>query len=62
MTEYAMYKGDKFIDLGTIDCLAKKYHKKKESLRFLATPCAHKRSVKNRLLLYRIKEDESHDL
>ena len=26
--EYALYKGDKFIDLGTIDYLAKKYHKK----------------------------------
>lgn len=24
-TEYAMYKGDKFIDLGTIDYLAKRY-------------------------------------
>uniref|UniRef100_UPI003F555B87 integrase n=1 Tax=Lactobacillus acidophilus TaxID=1579 RepID=UPI003F555B87 len=57
MTDYAMYKGDKFIDLGTIDYLTKKYHKKKKSLKFLATPSAHKRSAKNRLLLYRIKED-----
>lgn len=57
MTEYAMYKGDKFIDLGTLTYLAEKYHKKKKSLKFLATPSAHKRSAKNRLLLYRIKED-----
>lgn len=31
-TEYALYKGDKFIDLGTITYLANKYHKKKETL------------------------------
>lgn len=53
--EYAMYKGDKFIDLGTISYLAKKYHKKKKNLRFLAKPCVHKRSTKNMLLLYRIE-------
>lgn len=28
MTEYAMYKGDYFIDLGTLDYLAEKYHKR----------------------------------
>ena len=33
--EYAMYKGDKFIDLGTIDYLAKKYHKKKRNFEVL---------------------------
>lgn len=56
--EYAMYKGDKFIDLGTLTYLAEKYHKKKKSLKFLATPSAHKRSAKNRLLLYRIENEE----
>ncbi len=25
---YAMYRGDTFVDLGTADYLAKKYHKK----------------------------------
>ena len=54
-TEYALYKGDKFIDLGTIDYLAKKYHKKKETLKYLSYPSAHKRGRKT--LLYKIKGD-----
>lgn len=28
MDEYAMYKGDHFIDLGTLSYLAHKYHKR----------------------------------
>ena len=62
MTDYAMYKGDRFIDLGTLTYLAEKYHKKQKTLKFLATPSAHKRSCQKSLLLYRINEDESHDL
>ena len=46
-TEYALYKGDKFIDLGTIDYLAKKYNKKKETLKYLSYPSAHDSSQKN---------------
>lgn len=30
MTDYAMYKGDCFIDLGTLTYLAEKYHKSKK--------------------------------
>lgn len=30
--EYAMYKGDKFIDLGTLTYLAEKYHKRQKTL------------------------------
>ena len=52
--EYAMYKADKFIDLGTIDYLAKKYHKKK-TLKYLTYPSTHKRGRKT--LLYKIKGD-----
>ena len=58
MTEYAMYRGYQFIDLGTVAYLAEKYHKKKKSLKILATPSAHKRSAKNSLLLYRIENEE----
>ena len=57
MTDYAMYKGDHFIDLGTLTYLADNYHKRKKTLKFLATPSAHKRSSQKSLLLYRIKED-----
>ena len=56
MTEYAMYKGDRFIDLGTLTYLAEKYHKKQKTLKFLATPSAHKRSTNKSLLLYRIND------
>lgn len=56
MTEYAMYKGDSFVDLGTLTYLAEKYHKKQKTLKFLATPSAHKRSTNKSLLLYRIKD------
>ena len=60
--EYALYKGDKFIDLGTIDYLTKKYHKKKETLKYLTYPSAHKKSHGNSLLLYEIKDDEQNDI
>ena len=56
MTEYAMYKGDRFIDLGTLTYLAEKYHKRQKTLKFLATPSAHKRGGQKSLLLYRIND------
>jgi len=56
--EYAMYKGDKFIDLGTVEYLAKKYHKTKSALLFLSYPVRHKRSKGNDLLLYKIEDDD----
>lgn len=30
--EYAMYRGDEFIDLSTLDYLAQKYHKNEAAL------------------------------
>lgn len=56
--EYAMYKGDTFVDLGTADYLAEKYHKKKESLLYLARPVAHRKAKPGgtRVLLYRIED------
>lgn len=55
MTEYAMYKGDRFIDLGTIAYLANKYHKTKKLIKYLALPSVHKKSHGNMLLVYKIK-------
>lgn len=54
-----MYRGDTFVDLGTADYLAEKYHKRKESLVYLSRPTVHRRAKKGgkRLLLYRIEED-----
>lgn len=55
MTEYAMYKGDHFVDLGTIPYLANKYNKTEDYLKF---PSAHKRRQGNNLLLYKIDDKE----
>lgn len=51
---YAMYRGDTFVDLGTADYLAEKYHKRKESLVYLSRPTVHRRAKKGgkRLLQY----------
>lgn len=54
--EYAMYKGEQFVDLGTLKYLAQKYHKNETSLLFLSYPTAHKRSKGNKLLLYEIRD------
>ena len=62
MTDYAMYKGDKFIDIDTIPNLAEKYHKTESALKYLSYPSAHKRSHGNSLLLYEIKDDEQNEI
>lgn len=53
-----MYRGDTFIDLGTADYLAEKYHKKKQSLLYLSMPAYHKKAPKNsqRLTLYKMED------
>lgn len=54
--EYAMYRGDEFIDIGTIDELADKYYKKRELLAYLSKESTHEK-MKNddtQLLLYKI--------
>lgn len=53
--EYALYKGDKFIDLGTIAYLANKYHKTEKLIKYLTLPSVHKKSHGNMLLVYKIK-------
>ena len=62
MTDYAMYKGDKFIDIDTIPNLAEKYHKTESALKSLSYPSAHKKSHGNSLLLYEIKDDEQNEI
>lgn len=52
-----MYKGDAFLDLGTLPELAKKYHVKQESLAFKATKVYRKR-VKDGTVLIRIEDDD----
>lgn len=45
--EYALYKGDKFIDIGTADELAKKRNVSKRMIYYLSTP-TYKRKLKKR--------------
>ena len=38
LKDYALYKGDEFVDLGTIKHLSKKYHIAEKTLRYYAMP------------------------
>lgn len=53
--EYAIYKGDKFLDLGTAKYLAKKFHKTEKKIKYLGLPSVHKKSHGNMTLAYKIK-------
>lgn len=54
---YAIYKGDEFIDLGTVNQLAKRFNVTPKTIR-----CMNAKSIKardkyyNRLLAYRIED------
>lgn len=50
-----MYKGDKYVDGGTIVELAKKYHRTIKQMIYLTYPTTHKRAKDNGLLLYEVK-------
>ena len=61
-TEYAMYKGDKFIDLGTIAYLANKYHKTEKLIKYLTLPSVHKKATATCYLFTRSnKENKNED-
>lgn len=56
--EYAIYKGDKFIDLGTREYLAKRFGVTEKYISFLASPTARKRGKKedsNKLIAVKLK-------
>lgn len=57
---YAVYKGDEFVDVGTIDELSSRLNKKKDFLRWLSYPTAHKRTAYdgNKMLLYKLDNEE----
>lgn len=59
--EYAIYKGDKFIDLGTREYLAKRFSVTEKYISFLASPTARKRGKQddsNKLIAVKIEDDE----
>lgn len=53
--EYALYKGDKFIDIGTKEYLAKILNVKKETIEFYASPTYQKRTKDNAYVVVRIE-------
>lgn len=54
---YALYKGDTFIDLGTIEYLAKVLNVSKRTIHFYSTPSYRKRS-ENGYIVIRIEDEE----
>lgn len=56
---FALYRGDEFVDVGTKKELAAKLGIKPESVGFLASPeNARRNRSGNRLMAYRVEEDE----
>lgn len=58
MKEYALYKGDKFIDIGTKEYLANLLNVRKETIEFYASPTQFKRNKDNCYVVVRIDDDE----
>lgn len=56
---YAVYKGDKFLDLGTVDYLSKKFKVKKETVYFWSSPVNKRRMKRNRKIAIKIEEDKN---
>lgn len=48
MNEYALYKGDELLDVGTLEYLAKKFNVKIKMLLFYQTPTQKKRTSENK--------------
>ena len=53
--DYAIYKGDRFIDLGSVRYLAKKMNVKEETIKFYSTPTYQKRTGGRGYVVIRIK-------
>ena len=54
VNEYALYKGDKLLEIGTIKELSEKLDVKEKTLRFYATPSYYKRAEKSKNNGFRI--------
>lgn len=57
MKEYALYKGDKFIDIGTKEYLANLLNVRKETIEFYASPTQLKRNKDNCYVVVRIDDE-----
>lgn len=54
----ALYKGDKFIDIGTKEYLANLLNVRKETIEFYSSPTQLKRNKDNCYVVVRIDDDE----
>lgn len=54
---YAIYKGDEFLDLGTVEEMAKKFNVRKQTITFWASPANTKRVGKNGKVAVRIDDN-----
>lgn len=61
MKEYALYKGDKFIDIGTKEYLANLLNVRKETIEFYASPTQLKRNKDNGYVVIRIDDDHERE-
>ncbi len=55
--EYAVYKGDKFIDLGTAKYLADKFGVPRKTIWYWTAPAYWKKNKGNSLVAIRIEDD-----
>ncbi|WP_275781911.1 hypothetical protein [Latilactobacillus curvatus] len=55
--EYAVYKGDKFIDLGTADYLANKFGVPRKTIWYWTAPAYWRKNKGNSLIAIRIEDD-----
>ena len=55
---FAIYRGDKFVDVGTLDELAARTGLKKETLRFYATSVHRKRRPEDGVIVFRLEEED----
>lgn len=56
--EYALYKGDTFLAMGTIKEIAEKMGKTENALRFYHTPAYKRRNYKNGYILINVEVEE----
>lgn len=56
---YGVYKGDRFIDVGTATELSIRLGIMRDTIQWLATPSAHKRTEERRLYVFRLDGAET---
>lgn len=58
--DYAVYRGDEFVDLGTLSYLSKVLNRSRKSLQGLMAPSIKKRITgqRNGIIIFRIEESD----